>query len=82
MAGSVLHTDAAKGYILLGREFLSHASVNHDAREYVRGDVSTNAAEGFFSQLKRSVDGLTTASAWSTCLGTWPSSTTGTALGR
>ncbi|CAN5773701.1 hypothetical protein BH20ACT7_BH20ACT7_12900 [soil metagenome] len=30
---------------------------NHRVHEYVRGDVTTNRAEGFFSQLKRSVDG-------------------------
>lgn len=31
--------------------------VNHSTGEYVRGDASTNAAEGFFAQLKRSIDG-------------------------
>lgn len=37
--------------------FAKHEVVNHHAGEYVRGDVSTNATEGFFSQLKRSIDG-------------------------
>ena len=32
-------------------------TVDHSAGEYVRGDVITNQAEGFFSQLKRSIDG-------------------------
>ena len=31
--------------------------VDHGSHEYVRGDVHTNSAEGFFSQLKRSIDG-------------------------
>jgi hypothetical protein len=31
--------------------------VDHTAREYARGDVSTNQAEAYFAQLKRSLDG-------------------------
>jgi transposase-like protein len=57
MAGSTLHTDAGSWYLGLGQEFIRHESVNHEAGEYVRGDVTTNQAEGFFSQLKRSIDG-------------------------
>jgi transposase-like protein len=57
VAGSVLHTDAAMHYRQLGQEFLRHEWVDHSAREYVRGDVSTNRAEGYFAQLKRSLDG-------------------------
>lgn len=36
---------------------VAHETVDHSDGEYVRGDVSTNMAEGFFSQLKRSIDG-------------------------
>jgi transposase-like protein len=54
---SQLHTDQWKGYLAIGQEFGNHESVNHAAGEYVRGDVSTNRAEGYFSQLKRSIDG-------------------------
>jgi transposase-like protein len=57
VAGSTLHTDAGSWYLGLGQEFVAHESVNHEAGEYVRGDVTTNHAEGFFSQLKRSIDG-------------------------
>ncbi len=57
MAGSTLYTDAGAWYGQLGREFRSHQSVDHSAGEYVRGSVTTNQAEGFFSQLKRSIDG-------------------------
>ncbi len=56
-AATHLHTDGARNYRLIGHEFASHEAVNHDAREYVRGDVSTNQAEAYFSQLKRSLDG-------------------------
>ena len=59
IAKSHLHTDGGSGYRLIGREFLSHEYVEHGppAYEFVRGDVSTNRAEGYFSQLKRSIDG-------------------------
>jgi transposase-like protein len=57
MANSELFTDSATYYFQLGQEFRSHESVNHHAGEYVRGNVSTNMAEGFFAQLKRSLDG-------------------------
>lgn len=57
MAVSVLHTDTARVYPPLGKQFAAHETVNHFRSEYVRGAVSTNAAEGYFSQLKRSLDG-------------------------
>lgn len=52
-----LHTDQALGYRRIAGEFASHSAVNHNIGEYVRGDVSTNQAESYFSQLKRSLDG-------------------------
>ena len=57
MADSVLQTDAGRQYAQLGQEFETHESVDHAAKEYARGDVSTNQAENFFSQLKLSLDG-------------------------
>jgi transposase-like protein len=57
MANSVLHTDRGGQYAALGHEFIEHQSVDHGHGEYVRGDVTTNHAEGYFSQLKRSIDG-------------------------
>jgi len=54
---SVLHTDAAQIYRTIGMPFSDHQSVSHADGEYVRDGVSTNTAEGFFSQLKRSLDG-------------------------
>jgi hypothetical protein len=38
--------------------FVDHETVNHSADEYVnKQGATTNLAEGFFSQLKRSIDG-------------------------
>lgn len=59
VARSTLNTDAAQSYRPIGKTFLSHEWVEHSAPayEYVRGAVTTNQAEGYFSQLKRSIDG-------------------------
>ena len=58
MASSVLHTDAGlQEYKPVGQQYVAHEWVDHSANEYVRGSVTTNHAEGYFSQLKRSLDG-------------------------
>lgn len=57
ISGSTLHTDKGSHYIAMGKEFIAHETVDHGAGEYVRGEVTTNQAEGYFSQLKRSLDG-------------------------
>ncbi|HUY30381.1 MAG TPA: IS1595 family transposase [Acidimicrobiales bacterium] len=57
MNASVLHTDGAQVYKGFRGYFAEHHSVDHVAGEYVRDGVSTNRAENYFSQLKRSVDG-------------------------
>lgn len=54
---ATIMTDTFSGYRRVGEDFASHQTVNHQAGEYVRGDAYTNTAEGFFSQLKRSIDG-------------------------
>ncbi len=56
-ANSHLQTDGWKSYKGIGAEFASHEAVDHKAGEYVRGSVSTNMLESYFSQLKRSIDG-------------------------
>lgn len=35
-----------------------HRSVNHSIKEYVRGQVHTNTVEGFFSSVKRGLNGI------------------------
>lgn len=52
-----LHTDEHKPYTRLGWQARSHGRVNHSMSEYVKDGVSTNRAESYFSQLKRSLDG-------------------------
>ncbi len=50
-------TDENTAYIGLHREFPSHETTLHSAREYVRGDVHSNTAEAFFAILKRGMYG-------------------------
>ncbi len=51
-------TDNAAFYNGLAPEFKGgHEVVNHGAREYVRGDAHTNTIEGFFSRVKRGLNG-------------------------
>lgn len=57
MPRAILHTDIESSYIPVSHRFAAHHTVNHHEREYVRGDVTTNQAENYFSQLKRSLDG-------------------------
>jgi ISXO2-like transposase domain len=54
---SMLVTDDAGQYRLIGPEFAGHEVVNHGANEYVRGDAHTNTIEGYFSILKRGIVG-------------------------
>jgi transposase-like protein len=54
---SKLMTDDANAYVGIGGHFASHETVAHAYGEYVRGEVSTNTVEGFFSILKRGLYG-------------------------
>ena len=51
-------TDGSAIYGGIGWNFASHGTVNHSAKEYVRGDVYTNTLEGYFSILKRGIYGV------------------------
>jgi transposase-like protein len=55
---SRLHTDESRLYHGMGDHFTAHESVKHSADEYVRGDVHTNSAEGYFSIFKRGMRGV------------------------
>jgi transposase len=56
--GSLLHTDESKIYKHLRvKQVYRHESIRHIAGEYVKDGVTTNHVEGFFGQLKRSLDG-------------------------
>lgn len=54
---ATLNTDTFPSYRLVGQDFASHQTVDHGAGEYVRGNAHINTAEGYFSQLKRSLSG-------------------------
>lgn len=54
---SRLHTDESNLYPSFGGEFAKHETVNHSAKEYARGDVTTNSVEGFFGIFKRGLNG-------------------------
>lgn len=55
--GSALMTDEAGQYLHVGKEFARHETVRHGIEEYVRGEVHTNTIEGYFSLLKRGING-------------------------
>jgi transposase-like protein len=55
---SRLHTDESVLYVGIGDHFSSHERVKHSVGEYVRDDVHTNSAEGYFSIFKRGMRGV------------------------
>lgn len=50
--GSFVYTDGHKGYRRLRRMGYHHEWVDHDAGEYVRGDVHTQTLDGYWGMLK------------------------------
>lgn len=52
-----LMTDDAKIYNKAGKQFAIHSTVNHSAKEYARGEVTTNTVESSFAILKRGLTG-------------------------
>ncbi len=54
---SSIHSDEWRAYKVLPKHGYSHTTVNHSKLEYVRGTAHTNTIEGYWSQLKRSIDG-------------------------
>jgi hypothetical protein len=51
---SRLMTDNHKAYVSPGKAFASHETTAHTRKEYARGDVHSNSAEGWFSAAKLS----------------------------
>lgn len=54
---ATIHSDEYGGYKKLSKMGYSHTTVTHSRLEYVRGTAHTNTIEGFWGQLKRSIDG-------------------------
>jgi hypothetical protein len=55
---SRLHTDESRLYFGADQHFAAHETVKHSDKEYVRGDVTTNTIEGYFSIFKRGMRGV------------------------
>ena len=55
--GTKVYTDELPVYNYVAPLGFSHEQVNHGVKEYVKGRVHTNTIDGFWSQLKRSIDG-------------------------
>jgi transposase-like protein len=55
---TTLMTDESVLYIKVGKKFADHQSVEHGAKEYVRGEAHTNTIEGYFSIFKRGFKGI------------------------
>jgi transposase-like protein len=55
---SDLMTDKGNVFKQAGRQFASHQSVYHMAKEYARGNVHINTAESFSSMLERAKNGV------------------------
>jgi transposase-like protein len=54
---STIMTDEWKSYRPLTRNGFNHKKVNHGVGEYVNGEAHTNTLEGFWSQMKRAIEG-------------------------
>jgi len=55
--GSRLMTDDFRVYRKTKRMGYTHSVINHSKEKYVKGDIYTNTIEGFWSQMKRSING-------------------------
>jgi transposase-like protein len=56
---SEVHTDELNGYQRIGMaNGYTHKRINHSAKQYVgKGGVTVNSIEGYWAQLKRSING-------------------------
>ena len=55
---SVVYTDEFQAYKVLPLHGFDHHRINHSANVYVKGDVHTQTIEGFWSQVKRGINGV------------------------
>jgi hypothetical protein len=54
----IIDTGRNRLYDRWGSEFTSHETVHHAAKEFARGDVTTNIVEGMFGVIKRGKVGI------------------------
>lgn len=55
---STVVTDGLRAYLTLSKTYDKHVVVNHAKDEWVKEEYTTNAIEGFWSQLKRGIIGI------------------------
>ena len=55
---SIIMTDEFCSYWGLDKQFKEHNVVEHGKKEYSRGNVHVNTAEGYFGILKRGINGV------------------------
>lgn len=53
-----LMSDQWKAFVSIGEAFAAHDTVCHPNREYARGSVHANSAEGFSDRVRRTVAGV------------------------
>lgn len=58
MSKSSVYTDEFRVYDKLRKQGYRHERVNHSEKKWVSGTVHTNTIEGFWSALKRGIDGV------------------------
>lgn len=58
VSGSTIYTDGRKGYRRLPRYGYRHDFVDHEAGEYVRGEVHTQTIDGYWGLLKTHLDSI------------------------
>ena len=55
---SIVYTDEYRTYNTLPSHGYDHRRIHHSSKVYVQGDIHTNTLEGFWSLLKRGIDGV------------------------
>ncbi len=58
LPASMVYTDELASYNSLEKKGFAHERVHHAAQVYVRGSAHTNTIEGFWSLVKRGLDGV------------------------
>lgn len=53
-----LMSDEWKSFVSAGQAFAAHDTVRHSEREYARGQVHANSAEGFNDRVRRTISGV------------------------
>lgn len=53
-----LMSDEWKAFVSIGQAFAAHDTVRHSQREYARGPVHANSAEGFNDRVRRTISGV------------------------